>query len=41
MSGKSVNETAVLSGFVNTSHFIRTFKNETGKTPLQYCRSKI
>ena len=41
MSGKTVSETAVLSGFVNTSHFIRTFKKETGKTPLQYCRSKI
>lgn len=41
MSGNSVSDTAYLSGFVNTSHFIRTFKRETGLTPLQYCRSKI
>lgn len=40
MSGKSVNETAVQSGFVNASHFIRTFKRETGYTPLKYCRQK-
>lgn len=40
MAGNSVSDTAVRSGFVNTSHFIRTFKRETGCTPLQYCRSK-
>lgn len=41
MAGNSVSDTAVSSGFVNTSHFIRTFKRETGYTPLQYCRNKI
>lgn len=41
MAGNSVSDTAVGSGFVNTSHFIRTFKRETGYTPLQYCRSKM
>lgn len=41
MAGNSVGDTALHSGFVNTSHFIRTFKKETGSTPLQYCRSKL
>lgn len=41
MSGRNVSDTAVLSGFVNTSHFIRAFKKQTGQTPLQYCRSKM
>lgn len=38
-SGMSVTETAMKCGYMNPCHFIRTFKKNTGTTPLQYSRS--
>ena len=37
-AGCDVGTTAVRAGFVNTCHFIRTFKQHTGTTPLKYAR---
>ena len=34
--GKSVKDVSWLSGFNSTSHFISTFKKNTGMTPLQF-----
>ena len=34
--GKSVTETAMDAGFGNLSHFIRIFKQKTGRTPGEY-----
>ena len=31
-----VNEIAALCGYTDITHFLRTFKNKTGLTPLQY-----
>ncbi len=36
--GMSVNAVSAECGFANTCHFIRTFKNFTGTTPLKYSR---
>jgi len=41
LTGASVNETAVRSGFVNSCHFIRTFKKYNKITPLQYYKNKM
>jgi AraC-like DNA-binding protein len=38
VSGKDVASAASGSGFMNTCHFIRTFKKHNGITPLQYAR---
>ena len=35
-TGKDVNEIALDSGFENTSHFIRIFKEQFGTSPLKY-----
>ncbi len=37
-SGKDVASAALGAGFMNTCHFIRTFKKHNGITPLQYAR---
>ena len=34
--GHRISDVAERSGFNNPCHFIRTFKKETGITPLQY-----
>lgn len=39
--GVSVSAAAGECGFANTCHFIRTFKNITGTTPLKYSRVDI
>lgn len=36
VTDKNVNELAFESGFENVSHFIRVFRETTGKTPLQF-----
>jgi AraC-like DNA-binding protein len=38
-SGKSVSETAELSGFTESSNFIRSFKKYFGQTPAKYLGS--
>ena len=38
--GNDVSTSALGSGFMNTSHFIRTFKKYNGITPLQYVLMK-
>lgn len=38
LSGIMVNETASLCGYPNVCHFIRTFKQHTKMTPLQYAK---
>ncbi len=40
-SGVSVNAVAQECGFSSTCHFIRTFKNSTGTTPLKYSRQDL
>lgn len=35
-TSESINEIALKSGFKNTSHFVRIFKEQYGKPPLQY-----
>lgn len=35
-TGKSINDISFKSGFENTSHFIRVFKDRFGMPPLQY-----
>ena len=39
LEGKSVTETAVLTGFSNTSVFIRLFHRRFGTTPLRFRQS--
>ena len=41
LAGEDVASAAVLSGFPNTCHFIRTFKKHNGITPLQYARKRL
>lgn len=38
---KNINELTFESGFENTSHFIKTFKQTFGKPPLQFKRSVL
>lgn len=40
-SDKSINDIAFESGFENTSHFIKKFKETFGTTPLQYQKSSL
>lgn len=40
-SDKSINDIAFESGFENTSHFIKKFKETFGTTPLQYQKSGL
>ncbi|MBK7871259.1 MAG: helix-turn-helix transcriptional regulator [Saprospiraceae bacterium] len=40
-SDKSINDIAFESGFENTSHFIKKFKDTFGTTPLQHQKSSL
>ena len=40
LSGGSVTDTALASGFSDCSHFIQLFKARYGLTPLQYQKSQ-
>ncbi len=35
-TGEKINDIAVMTGYITTSHFITTFKKKTGLSPLKY-----